>query len=320
MALAGAPSPSPISLRLIGPVICEYGTPEQQDRFLERIRSAEDYWAQGYSEPGSGSDLASLTCKAELVGDEYVINGSKIWTTHAHYANWIFCLVRTDNSGRKQQGITFLLIPMDQAGVTVAPIKSMSEEHEVNQVFFDNAKTGIENRIGDEGQGWEIAKFLLQNERGGGSYAPKMLSQLKKLEVIAKSVSDGADGNMADDYHFKAKLANLRLRAQALEFTEFRILAELASGRRPGPQSSLTKLISSNLGQDIAALRSELYGHEGLQLPKERPLYDDSNYVAGEFPLAEIALAQYLNARAATIFGGSDQIQKNIIAKMILGL
>lgn len=321
IALAGAPSPSPISLRLIGPVICEYGTADQKARFLERIRSAEDYWAQGYSEPASGSDLASLSTKAEQVGDEYVINGSKIWTTHAQHANWIFCLVRTDNSGRKQEGITFLLVPMDQAGITVAPILSMSGDQEVNQVFFDNAKTGVENRIGDEGQGWEIAKFLLQNERGGSCFAPSMLAHLDKIEAHAKELSDENDNEMAHDSSFKSRLAKLRLRTLALEFTELRILAEVANGRPPGPQTSLTKLVSSNLRQDIQALHSELYAYEGLQLPYHRPLYEpNAPDPIGGLPEAQSALAKYLNGRASTIYGGSDEVQKNIIAKRILGM
>ena len=166
-ALAGAPALSILGLRLVGPVICAFGTPEQKARFLPGILSGSVYWCQGYSEPGSGSDLASLSTGARLDGDEYVINGSKIWTTHAHHADWIFALVRTNNEVKKQQGITFLLVPMDQPGVEVAPILSMSGDHEVNQVFFTDARTAANNRIGEEGQGWTIAKFLLENERGG---------------------------------------------------------------------------------------------------------------------------------------------------------
>ncbi|MEQ8772751.1 MAG: acyl-CoA dehydrogenase family protein, partial [Erythrobacter sp.] len=185
-ALAGAPSLAILGLKLVGPVICEFGTEEQKERFLPRILSGEDYWCQGYSEPGSGSDLASLKTTAVRDGDEYVVNGSKIWTTHAHHANWIFALVRTDPNVKKQAGITFLLIPMDQEGVEVTPIHSMSGDHEVNAVFFSDARTSAANRIGEEGQGWGIAKFLLENERGGSCFAPRLLQSIDKLEELAK--------------------------------------------------------------------------------------------------------------------------------------
>lgn len=320
MALAGAPKPSPISLSLIGPVLCKYGTPEQKERFLPAIRSGEDFWCQGYSEPGSGSDLASLSLKAENMGDKYQLNGSKIWTTHAHHANWIFCLVRTEPSVRKQLGMSFLLVPMDQPGVEVAPILSMSGDHEVNQVFFENATTVIENRIGEEGQGWEIAKFLLQNERGGSCFAPKWLVGLNKLQNLAEKVPGETGMTMIQDPEFIRRLAQLKLQASALEFTELRIQADIANGRPAGPQTSLTKLISSNLGQEIQALHNDLFGYYGLQLPLDRPLYGDGAPANVGCSAAQISLASLLNGRASTIYGGSDEVQKNIIAKRILGL
>jgi alkylation response protein AidB-like acyl-CoA dehydrogenase len=318
--LAGAPSLSIIGLRLVGPVICAFGTQEQKDRFLPRILSGEDYWCQGYSEPGSGSDLASLRTRARLEGAEYVINGSKIWTTHAHHASWMFALVRTDPSVKAQRGITFLLVPMDQPGIEVAPIVSMSGDHEVNQVFLSDARTRIENRIGEEGQGWTIAKFLLENERGGSCYAPRLLRAIGEIGAIAKDAPSGVNGALAHDPRFRDRLARARLEAEALEVTELRILAELANGRAPGPQTSLTKLLGSNLGQRVDALRLELYGYDALQLPLERPLYGNEAPEAIGGDGAQIAMGRYLNNRAATIFGGSNEVQKNIIAKSVLGL
>jgi alkylation response protein AidB-like acyl-CoA dehydrogenase len=319
-ALAGAPSLAILGLRLVGPVICEFGTDEQKERFLPRILSGEDYWCQGYSEPGSGSDLASLKTTAKLEGDEYVVYGSKIWTTHAHHANWIFALVRTDPNVKKQAGITFLLIPMDQPGVEVTPIHSMSGDHEVNAVFFTDARTPAANRIGEEGQGWTIAKFLLENERGGSCFAPRLLQSIEKLEELAKEQPSGTNGALAHDPRFRDRLARARLDAEALEVTELRILAELAKGLAPGPQTSLVKLLSANIGQEIDTLRLELLGPDALQLPLERPLYGNEapEPVGSEF--AQTAMGRYLNNRAATIFGGSDEVQKNIIAKTVLGL
>lgn len=320
LAVSNAPRPAPVSLGLIGPVLCEYGTPEQKAKFLPRIRSGEDFWAQGYSEPSSGSDLASLSMRAEQDGDKYILNGSKIWTTHAQHANWIFCLVRTNTSVRKQAGITFLLVPMDQPGVTVTPILSMSGDHEVNQVFFDNAETLVKYRVGEEGQGWEIANFLLKNERGGSCYAPRQLVLLEQLKQAAKSVSSESGSPMSEDPYFMRELSKLKLRALALEFTELRIQADIAKGRPAGPETSLTKLISSNLTQDVQALRNELFAYDGLQLPYDRPLYADDAPEAIGSQSAQMSLASYLNGRASTIFGGSNEVQKNIIAKRILGL
>ncbi|MGY6550842.1 MAG: acyl-CoA dehydrogenase family protein [Erythrobacter sp.] len=319
-ALAGAPALAILGLRLVGPVICAFGTSEQKARFLPRILSGEDYWCQGYSEPGSGSDLASLKTSARLDGDEYVINGSKIWTTHAHHANWIFALVRTDASVKKQAGISFLLVPMDQAGIAVTPIHSMSGDHEVNAVFFTDARTAAENRIGEEGQGWSIAKFLLENERGGSCFAPRLLQSIERLEQLAAEQPSGVNGAMAHDARFRDRLARVRLEAEALEITELRILAELAKGRAPGPQTSLVKLLGANIGQQVDTLRLELLGTDALQLPLERPLYGNEapEPVGSEY--AQTAMGRYLNNRAATIFGGSDEVQKNIIAKTVLGL
>ncbi len=319
-AIAGAPSLPVLGLKLVGPVICKFGTPAQKAHFLPRILSGEDYWCQGYSEPGSGSDLASLKTRAVRHGDKYVVNGSKIWTTHAHHANWIFALVRTDTEVKKQDGISFLLIPMDQPGVTVTPIVTMAMDHEVNQTFFDNAETSADNLIGEEGQGWSIAKYLLENERGGSCAAPGLLAAIDRVAAHAEGVPSGVNGAMSHDRAFRERLARLKLEAQAFEITELRILAELAKGRPAGPQTSLIKLVSANIRQRVSALEVDLFGYDGLQLPASRPLYGNEAPEPVGSREAQLASPTYLNSRAWTIFGGSDEVQKTIIAKQVLGL
>lgn len=319
-AIAGTPALPILGLRLVGPVICKFGTPAQKAYFLPRILSGEDYWCQGYSEPGSGSDLASLKTRAVRQGDKYIINGSKIWTTHAHHANWIFALVRTDADAKKQEGISFLLIPMDQPGISVTPIITMANEHEVNATFFDNAETGVENLIGAEGQGWTIAKYLLENERGGSCAAPSLLVSLDRLEALAKNLPSGVNGALIHDPVIAQRIAKLRLEAQAFETTELRILAELEKGRPAGPQTSLIKLISSNLRQSIQQLEVDLFGYDGLQLPVSRPLYGNEAPEPIGSREAQLAMPTYLNGRAYTIFGGSNEVQRTIIAKQVLGL
>lgn len=319
-ALAGAPALPVLGLKLVGPVICKFGTPEQKARFLPRILSGEDYWCQGYSEPGAGSDLASLKTRAERKGDKYVVNGSKIWTTHAHHANWIFALVRTDSQARKQDGISFLLIPMDQPGVSVTPIVTIGNDHEVNATFFDNAETGVENLVGAEGQGWTIAKYLLENERGGSCAAPALLAELDRIEGWASRQASGVNGPMSHDQVWMQRLVRLRLAVEAFEVTELRIVAELAKGRPPGPQTSLMKLEASNLRQAINSLAIDMFGYDALQLPVDRPLYGNSAPEPVGSREAQLAMPVWLNGRAWSIFGGSDEVQKTIIAKQALGL
>lgn len=319
-AIAGAPALSVLGLRLVGPVICAFGTQEQKDRFLPAIRAGTDYWCQGYSEPQSGSDLASLKTRARREGDTYVVDGSKMWTTHAHHANWIFCLVRTDGDVRKQAGISFLLVPMDQPGVTVTPIVTMAGDHEVNQVFLDGARTSVDNRIGDEGQGWTIAKFLLENERGGSFHAPRLIRAIDELEIAAGIAPSGHNGALGADIQVATNIARLRLEAEALETTELRILADIAKGRPAGPQTSLVKLIASELHQRIDRTAMDLHGYDGLQLPTVRPLYGNQAPPPIGDPEAQIAAARFLNSRAWTVFGGSSEVQKNIIAKTVLRL
>lgn len=319
-ALAGAPNLTVLGLKLVAPVIWAFGNAEQKAFYLPRILSGEDYWCQGFSEPGSGSDLASLQCRAVLNGDHYVLNGSKIWTTHAHHANKMFCLVRTDTAVRKQAGISFLLVDLNQPGISVRPILSAAGDHEVNQVFLEDVIVPVTDRVGDEGQGWTIAKFLLENERGGSCHAPKLCFDLDRLETAALTESDGCGGRMADVAQWKRKVARARLAVQALEMIELRIISEVAKGRPPGPQTSLTKLLASNLRQDIDFLAVELYGAAGLQLEQARPLYGPDAPEPVHSRDAQMATPRYLNSRAWTIFGGTNEVQANIIARSVLGL
>jgi alkylation response protein AidB-like acyl-CoA dehydrogenase len=319
-ALAGAPALPVLGLKLVGPVIYTYGTPAQKDHFLPKILTAEHYWCQGYSEPGSGSDLASLKTRAELKGDHYIVNGTKIWTTHAHFANWMFCLVKTDITVKAQRGISFLLIDMNQPGIDVRPIITMAGDHEVNQVFLDNVVVPLENRVGEEGQGWEIAKFLLENERGGSCHAPSLLADLQGLRETAKRQPSDSGDVLATDIRFTEKLSRLELEAQALEMTELRILAEVAQGRKPGPQTSMIKLVSSDLRQKIDLLTVEAFGYDGMQLETARPLYGNERPEPVGPADSQIAMPTYLNSRAWSIFGGTNEVQRNIIAKAVLGL
>ncbi len=319
-ALAGTPALSVLGLKLVGPVIYTYGTQAQKEYYLPKILTAEHYWCQGYSEPGSGSDLASLKTRADLNGDHYIVNGTKIWTTHAHFANWMFCLVKTDLTVKAQRGISFLLIDMLQPGIDVRPIITMAGDHEVNQVFLDNVKVPVENRIGAEGQGWEIAKFLLENERGGSCHAPSLLADLQELRHTAEQQPGCDGGSLMAERGFSEKLARLELEAQALEVTELRILSELAQGRKPGPQTSMIKLVSSDLRQKIDHLTVEAFGYDGLQLETARPLYGNERPEPVGPADAQIAMPTYLNSRAWSIFGGTNEVQRTIIAKAVLGL
>jgi alkylation response protein AidB-like acyl-CoA dehydrogenase len=319
-ALAGAPNLTVLALKLVAPVIWHFGTQAQKDYYLPRILSGEDYWCQGFSEPGSGSDLASLQCRAERKGDKYVVNGTKMWTTHAHHANLIFCLVRTDTEVKRQAGISFLLLDMNQPGITVRPILTLAGDHEVNQVFFDNAEAPVENLVGEEGQGWTIAKFLLENERGGSCHAPKLIADLNAITAAAKTESDGFGGLLSDNREWTHRVAKARLNVEALEVIELRILADIAKGRPPGPQTSLTKLLASNARQEIDLLAVDLYGDAGLQLDMARPVYGDNAPAPVHSIDAQLAAPRYLNSRAWTIFGGSNEVQANIIAKTVLGL
>jgi alkylation response protein AidB-like acyl-CoA dehydrogenase len=319
-AQAGAPPLTLLSLKLVAPVIWTFGTPEQKAHYLPRILSGEDYWCQGFSEPGSGSDLASLQFRAVRDGDNYIISGTKIWTTHAHHANRIFCLVRTDPTVKKQAGLSFILIDMNLPGITVRPILSTAGDHEVNQMFFDEVVVPVANRVGEEGQGWTIAKFLLENERGGSCYAPRLGYDLDQIEKSARAQPDGRGGLLADDPQWQERVAVHRLAVEALEMIELRFVSEQMKGMKPGPQTSLSKLLASNLRQKIDLLAVELHDMQGLLLDAARPLYGPDAPAVIASPGAHVASARYLNSRAWTVFGGTNEVQSNIIAQTVLGL
>jgi len=308
-ARAGTPAYNPLSLALLAPVLLQFGTEEQKQKYLPKMLTGEHYWCQGFSEPGSGSDLASLKLKAERKGDVYVVNGSKLWQTHAQFANHIFCLVRTDSSGRPQQGISFLLIEMDRPGVTVEPIITMGMDHEVNQVFFEDVEVPVENLVGEEGEGWKLTKYLLEYERGGGSTAHRRLAELEHLKEIVADIQ-AQDPEFNDDGHYSKTIARIEIDLKALEMTELRILSALAEGKMPGAESSILKLTTVDIEQRTHQLAIDVIGYHGLPF-KQDDIGPD--YAAPVVPT-------YLNSRAASIFGGSQEIQRNIIAKAVLGL
>ena len=289
---------------MVAPVLMHYGTQEQKDFFLPRILSGEHYWCQGFSEPGSGSDLASLKLKAEREpapaeagGDHYVLNGSKIWTTHAHFANWMFALVRTSNEGKPQAGISFLLIDMATPGLTVDPIISLAGEHELNQVFFDNVRVPVANRLGEENDGWSVAKYLLNYERGG-RYAPGLFAQLAKLEDEA-----------GEDPVLRERLRREAVTLEALEALEMKAIAAQTAGdgAKLGLYASVLKVQGTEAAQRIDVLACEIAGLAGWAVAD------------GQSPdLLATALPRYLNGRAATIYAGSNEIQRDLIAKAVL--
>ncbi len=318
-AKAGTPGLIPLGLRMLAPVLFRYGTPEQKQHYLPRMLSGEHYWCQGYSEPGSGSDLSSLKTRAVKDGDDYVVNGTKIWTTHAQFADHIFCLVRTDSSGKPQAGITFLLIDMATPGITVQPIVTIAGDHEVNQVFFDNVRVPQANRVGPENEGWTVAKYLLEFERGGGGASPRLKIGLGELRSIARRQRDGDGASLADDPAFAGRIDALEIRIMGLEFAELATLARLSSGGSPGAESSLQKNTTADIGQAMETLLLEAIDHYALPHANLISLNGHDDCWPGP-DHAEIIAARYLNGRAASIFGGAREVQKNIVAKVVLGL
>ena len=318
-ALAGAPSVTPMGLRMVGPVIMQFGTPEQKDFYLPRILEGEDYWCQGYSEPGSGSDLASLKTRAARDGDHYVVNGSKIWTTHAHNANRMFALVRTSDEPKKQDGISFILIDMDTPGITVRPILTIGGDHETNQVFFDDVRVPVANRVGAEGQGWSYGKYLLEFERGGAMSSGRLREGLRQVEKLA-SLYRAGDRPAAAEPSIALRLSQVEIDIDALEMTELRVMSSLSTGQNPGPvSSSLAKLRNSEIRQALTSLAVDVLGEDALVWEPRRPLYE----VNEALPLDEdaiTALPEYLNSRAYTIFGGTSEVQRDIIAKVVIGM
>ena len=305
----GAPRIPAMGVRMCGPVLMKYGTEAQKAHFLPRILSGADFWCQGYSEPGAGSDLAALTCKAVRDGDDYIINGTKIWTTYAQFSNWIFCLVRTSDEGKPQQGISFILVPMDAPGLSVSPIVSISGDHEVNQVFFDDVRVPVGNLVGDENQGWTVAKYLLEHERGG-SFAAGLKRRLSQVQTI--SMSKGIE------LEFQRKISEAEIKVQAIDITEQRMISKMSTGDALGAEPSLLKLQGTEMVQNLDELAIEALGdHSAPDYLDAR--YGQSNWRLGE-PEDIPIMGLYLNNRAATIYGGSSEVQRNIMSKVVLGL
>ena len=317
-ALAGAPALSPMGLRMVAPAIMHYGTAEQNAWYLPRILSGEDYWCQGYSEPGAGSDLASLSLRAERDGDHYVLNGCKIWTTHAHFANKMFCLVRTSRDGRPQQGITFLLLDMDTPGITVRPIPSIADDHDFNQVFFEDARVPVSGRLGEEDQGWSVAKYLLEFERAG-AFAASLKVGLARLVHHASTLPSGAGGPLITEPSVRRQLALLATQVTAVEASEDVVLAHIMGGGNPGPAASLLKIQGTEAEQALQACALSMAGdYAAVNQFEARQPGSPASPLGPEIALT--ALPSYLNGRAASIYGGSNEIQRNIIAKAVLGL
>jgi alkylation response protein AidB-like acyl-CoA dehydrogenase len=307
----------PFGINMVGPVIYTFGTPEQKAKFLPRILSGEDWWCQGYSEPGAGSDLASLRTKAVREGDEYVVNGQKTWTTLAQHADWGFFLVRTDPDAKMQEGISFLLIDMKTPGVTVRPIITLGGEHEVNEVWLEDVRVPVENRIYEENKGWTCAKFLLAHERTGIAGVARSKRGVERIKTIARTELDGDRPLLANPF-FKRKVAELEIDLTALEYTELRTLASEAAGKGPGPESSLLKIKGTEIQQRITELALEAVGHYGAPYFRGFGEGDNEHPIGPDY--AHRAAPTYFNGRKTSIYGGSNEIQRNIIAKMVLGL
>ena len=311
-ALAGAPRVIPFGPVMVAPVIMAFGSPEQQERHLPGIMSGEVWWSQGYSEPGAGSDLASVKCKAERQGDKYIVNGQKTWTTLGQYGDWIFCLVRTDSSGKPQTGISFLLIDMKSPGVTVRPIIMLDGEHEVNEVWFDNVEVPIENLVGEENKGWTYAKYLLAHERANIADVNRGKRELERLKRIAK-----AEGLM-DDQRFRDQIALLEVDIVALEMMVLRVLSGEKSGKQTLDVAGLLKIRGSEIQQrytELMMLAGGPFSLPFIQEAMEAGWQGDHVGAAHCAPLA----SHYFNYRKTTIYGGSNEVQRNIVAQTVLG-
>ena len=311
MAKQPTPPVLPFGVGMLAPILMQYGTKAQQDRFLPSIRDGSVNWCQGYSEPGAGSDLANLQTRAVLSDDgtHYVVNGQKIWTTLAHIAHWMFCLTRTDNSGAKQEGITFLLIPMDDPGIEVRPIITLGGSHSVNEVYLTDVVVPVEQRVGEEGKGWTYAKGLLSHERTGLAGIQNSVLALEKAKQNARSIPLG-DGTLLDQPNFRSKVGALEAELLALEFTEIRTLAQVAAGGSPGPESSILKLKGTEIQHRISELNLEAGGLFGSAWGLHSP---GPSFARG-------ATQHYLGGRATTIYGGASEVQKDVIAKNVLGM
>lgn len=320
IAEANAPDMVPFGVKMVAPIIYTFGNEAQKQRFLPDILQSNVWWCQGYSEPGAGSDLASLKTRAERRGDHYLVNGTKTWTTLGHYADWIFCLVRTSSDvARRQEGISFLLIDMSSAGVSVKPIITIEGDREVNEVHLENVKVPLENLVGDEGKGWTYGKVLLQHERTNIAGVARSKYRLRQLRKKASQAVHGASPLM-EDRNFARKLAALDIELCALEYTELRTLAAVAVGKAPGPESSILKIKGTEIQQALDALFMEAAGYYALPYIPEQYATDFPGDERIGFGSETKSSLRYFNNRKASIYGGSNEIQKNIIAKHVLGL
>ena len=317
-ALAGGPRIVPFGVNMLGPVLIKFGNEAQKQYWLPRILSGEDWWCQGYSEPGAGSDLASVKTTAVRQGDHYIVNGQKTWTTQGQHANMIFCLVRTDREAKAQSGISFLLVDMNSPGVELRPIRTLDGDKEVNEVFFTDVKVPVENLVGEENKGWTYAKYLLTYERTGIAGVGFCIAALAKLKVIAAKVMK--NGKPLDqDPLFAARMAQVEIDLENMKTTNLRVIAAVAGGGVPGAESSMLKIRGTEIRQEILSLVRRAVG------PYALPFIEEAQYEGyAEEPVgpteAATAAANYFNYRKLSIFGGSNEIQKNIISKMILGL
>ena len=322
LRMAGAPVLERSGLELVGPVIAEFGSDDQQARFLPRILNGDDWWCQGFSEPGAGSDLASLRTRADLDGDQYAVNGQKIWTSEAHWADWIFMLVRTDQHAKPQAGISFLLIDMTSPGITRRPIYGIDEGLTLNEVFFDNVRVPAENLVGTPGMGWTYAKFLLTNERTMSAEVPhskRDLAQLKRLAAMGRKRGK----TLSDDPVFAAKIARVEIDLIALDWAVKRVLHAEPGDARLNAVASVLKLRGSELRQRLAELAAEALGDHGIAALPDPDGAHNLKVDGLAPPIVEEGIgvtAKAMFRRATTIYGGTNEIQRSIIAKSILGL
>lgn len=325
MSAAGTPATTPMGKSMVAPVIMAFGNDKQKAEHLPKIKRTDIWWCQGYSEPGSGSDLASLQMSAVRDGDEYVLNGSKIWTTHAQWADWIFCLVRTSKEGKPQEGISFLIFPMDLPGISISPLPTLDgpteNQQEINQVFFEDVRVKIDDAlIGEENKGWTYAKYLLQFERGN-AYAPGLKSMLAKTKKLA-SVEQSNGEPLIKDPDFARKIAEMEIKIESLNATELRIFSALAAGQGVGPESSMLKCAGSEVQQAITELSLEAVG--GYSAPFVQDMFAvaraGTNSELATPEMAATVAPRYFNYRKASIYAGSNEIQRNIMSKMVLGL
>ncbi|HEU5096765.1 MAG TPA: acyl-CoA dehydrogenase family protein [Reyranella sp.] len=322
MARADSPYLSSFSIKMVAPVLMRFGSEAQKKRFLPRIAAAEELWCQGYSEPGSGSDLASLRTRAVRDGDHYIVSGQKIWTTNAHWADWIFCLVRTSTEGKPQQGITFLLIDMKSPGIRIDPIyladgTRTPMRHEVNQVFFTDVKVPAENLVGEENKGWTYAKYLLEFERGGQAFGPRLRKAFRHLQTLSRTQL-AAGEPLSANAQWREKMAAVEIEIDAVEMNELMFYSGLKAGDAPGNMGSVVKMRGTEVGQKVTELAVEAVGWYGVPFTELRNY--DSNVVPVGGDYVDDVAPRYFNGRKTTIYGGSSEVQRNVLAKAMLGL